>query len=306
MRKESQVWLVVIGVSLLAGCAPKMSELGSAGLGKGLGTTQPGRDPLGNTLPNTWQRLAGKLSSAGQDGKASQSSDPLRLANGPGAPTPALYVSMAKLFEQSGKIEAAAAHLDKALSLNDKDLPALLAYAHLHDRQGQMPAALQKYELACRYHPQAAGAYNDLGLCLARLNRLPDSVGPLRHAISLKPQRKLYRNNLATVFVEMGRVDEAVQELRAVHGDAIAHYNVGFLLQKRGQNQLAMQHFANAARLDPTLTAARQWANHLHRSAQRVQTQMPQVSPQQTQSYPAVSSRPSPVGQRYQNYDRKQ
>ena len=53
---------------------------------------------------------------------------------------------------------------------------------------------------------------------------------PLRQAVKLEPKRKLYRNNLATVLVDMGRTDEAWDELSSVHTPAVAHYNLGYLL----------------------------------------------------------------------------
>ena len=56
-------------------------------------------------------------------------------------------------------------------------------------------------------------------------------------AVELQPDRELYRNNIATVLVEVGRSDEAVRQIAAVYGEPIAHYNVGVLLQQQGKRQ---------------------------------------------------------------------
>jgi tetratricopeptide (TPR) repeat protein len=218
-----------------------------------------------------------------------------------------LHTSLAKLMEQSGNFDSAAQHFEKALAMDGRNLDALLSYAHLLDRQGQLPQALEKYQAACQFHPQSSAAFNDLGLCLARMNRLEESLGPLNHATTMDPQRQLYRNNLATVLVELGRVDEAIQQLRAAHGDAIAHYNVGYLLQKRGQAEAAINHFAIAARIDPTLTAAQRWAENLSGAVQQAAAyQTPNAVPQQPQGYGEVTAQPSSVGQRYQDFYQQQ
>ena len=49
-----------------------------------------------------------------------------------------------------------------------------------------------------------------LGLCLHRQGKLNESVTVLREAVRLQPDRKLYRNNLATVLVEAGQLDDAL------------------------------------------------------------------------------------------------
>jgi tetratricopeptide (TPR) repeat protein len=75
--------------------------------------------------------------------------------------------------------------------------------------------------------------------------------------VELQPLNKLYRNNLATALVELGRADKAFQHLMAVHGEAVAHYNLGFLLWKAKKPEEARQQFLAALAVDPSLTPAR-------------------------------------------------
>ena len=67
----------------------------------------------------------------------------------------------------------------------------------------------------------------------------------------------MYRNNLATVLLEAGRADDAVAVLTESHGPAVAHYNVGYLLNQRGDSAEALQHFQEALEIDPNFGAAR-------------------------------------------------
>jgi hypothetical protein len=81
----------------------------------------------------------------------------------------------------------------------------------------------------------------------------------LRQAVALAPTNKLYRNNLATVLLEVGDRPGALQEMTAAHGEAIAHYNLGCLLQRKGKTQDAAAEFRAALAVDPKLTQANEW-----------------------------------------------
>lgn len=170
-----------------------------------------------------------------------------------------LYVSMARLHEKQGNLEAAASQYRKALEKSPDDLNALVGYARLLDRQGNFGEATRMYQKAVEKHPQDAGAFNDLGLCLARQNQLDRALPALERAVQLQPDRKLYRNNIAMVLVEAGQLDRAYQHLEAAHGPAVAHYNLGFLLTQANQLEAAADHFEQAVAKDPSFTAAQQW-----------------------------------------------
>src|SRR5690606_2539828 len=102
----------------------------------------------------------------------------------------------------------------------------------------------------------SALVWNDLGLCYARQKRHDEAIEMLDRAIKLQPHNKMYRNNLATVLVEVGRTDTAWSHLTAVNEPAVAHFNMGFLLHKQQQNDVAEQHLQMALQADPSLAAA--------------------------------------------------
>ena len=92
--------------------------------------------------------------------------------------------------------------------------------------------------------------------------------------MELAPKNPLYRNNIATVLVDQGRLREAFAHLKQAHGEAAAYYNMGYLLNKKGQTQAAMQHFALALKADPSMVAAQRWLEYLQRST--TQARLPQ------------------------------
>jgi tetratricopeptide (TPR) repeat protein len=185
--------------------------------------------------------------------------DAISLATKTGKPQPSLYVEVAKLHERAGKLSEAVSEYDKALDLDPKYQPALLGLARLYDRLGRYDEALIFYARAAQNGGDDAAVQNDYGLCQSRSGNDKDAVASLRKAVSLDPKKILYRNNLATVLVELGRTEEAYQTLVAVHGEAVAHYNVGFLLNKQGRKAEALAQFEQSAKIDPNLQEAKQW-----------------------------------------------
>src|SRR6185295_3022232 len=104
------------------------------------------------------------------------------------------------------------------------------ACAQLEDRQGNLPVAEGLYQQAVAANPQNAAALNDLGLCLAREGKLEASLQQIEQAIQLQPDKTLFRNNAATVLVEMRQDQRALAHLAVVHNQADANYNLGQLL----------------------------------------------------------------------------
>jgi tetratricopeptide (TPR) repeat protein len=105
--------------------------------------------------------------------------------------------------------------------------------------------------------------HNDLGLCYHRRGKLPEATRELKRAVELEGDNKLYRNNLAAVYVEQDNESEALAQLTAAHGKSVGHYNLGYLLMQKNNRQGALQHFQMAAQIDPGLVAARQWVTRL-------------------------------------------
>lgn len=189
-----------------------------------------------------------------------------------------LYLHTAKVYEQSNNFDAAKSQYEKALETEPKNYEVLLSYAHMNDRAGKFDEAAKLYQRAIAAQPKQPTAYNDLGLCLARVNRYDEAVKHLNKAIEMQPQKALYRNNMATVLVQQNKLNEAVTQLSAVNPPAVAHYNVAFLLQRRGDMNAATQHMTTAAQLDPSFVAARQWLQQNQPTA--VAQTAPQHSPQ--------------------------
>lgn len=195
---------------------------------------------------------------------------------------PELYVAMGKLYEQSGRKEEAVKAYEQALKLGARDAKTLSAVAQFKARIGELDESIRLYEQAAKLAPDDPSIASDLGLCFARQRRFPEAMASLDRAIKLQPTSVLYRNNIAAVLVEMGQPDEALRHLRTVHPEAAAEYNLGYLLNKKGQRVAAAQHFALALQKDPSLRAAKYWLD-------RIGTQTADSQPPST-SWPAAQA----------------
>ncbi len=238
-------------------------------------STSPQAAPAESSWNSAMKKLSAPFKSSSTSAKKPTGSkaaqgDAISLATKTTPPNAALYVSLAKLQERSNNTAAAVEEYNKALDADPKDLPALLGLARLYDRQGRYDEAIKLYRTAVELHPENAAVMNDYGLCLARSSKIKDSAVALRRAVALDPEKVLYRNNLATVLVELGRDDEAYETLVTAHGEAIAHYNVGYLLNKKESPEskaTAYEHFQAASQLKPGFKEAQQWVDLLKPTA---------------------------------------
>jgi tetratricopeptide (TPR) repeat protein len=197
--------------------------------------------------------------------------DPVSLSN-KAKPKAQTYVAVARLHEQSGKLDLATKHYKQALKQTPNYLGALLGLARVNTSLRKPDEALELYKRAAKAHPNEAAVYNNLGAFYGSRGMFKQSADALNRAIQLQPKQANYRANIAVVLVHLGRTQEAYTHLRAVQSEAVAYYNLGFLLKAEGQTESATQHFATAVRIDPSLHQAKYWLSQLQGAAMQART----------------------------------
>jgi len=179
--------------------------------------------------------------------------------------SPELYIAAAQVHESAGRLAQAENAFQQAFRLAPRHLPTHLAYARFKDRQHQSREALEIYLRLAREFPNEAPVFNDLGLYYARRGMNQEAIAAFERAVQLQPNRQLYRNNLAVVLVQNDSLEAALAQLLAVYTEPEAYYKLGYLLQKKGDAELALQYFGRAWQLQPGMTEAQQWYEHLQR-----------------------------------------
>jgi tetratricopeptide (TPR) repeat protein len=187
---------------------------------------------------------------------AQAKTDSISLSVPTGPPSPEFFIFAAQMCERQNDLPQARQNLQRALAMWPGNADVLRAAARMEDRQGNMPLAESLYQRAVASNPQNAAALNDLGLCLAREGKLEPSLQVIEQAVQLQPDKALYRNNAATVLVEMRQDQRALAHLAAVHNLADANYNLGQLLVERGRAADAAPYFQTALQQSPGMHQA--------------------------------------------------
>lgn len=220
-----------------------------------LGAQKPAAEQ--NMFTAAWSKTTGAVSAAFAGKSASDTPrDALSLDNKSKKLGPEVYVSAARLLENQNKLDQAEEKYQQALKLAPRDVNTLVSLARLQDRQGKPALAVETYGKALQVEPQSSLVHNDLGLCFARQGNVPQSLTHLNQAAKLQPTNPKYRNNLASVLVDAQRIDEAYSHLAAISPPAVAHYNLAYLLQQRGQTAAADQQLQQSLAADPNLAPA--------------------------------------------------
>jgi Tfp pilus assembly protein PilF len=228
-------------------------------------------DSSGSSFQRGWNNFTNAITPKPQQEPAP---DPTSLKT-PGHAGPEVPLAMARFYEQQGNLAEAAKLYQQAIKGAPTDPHPLAAYGHLKARNGELAEATELYQKALRLAPDDPSILNDLGLCFARRKMFADASKALNRAVQLQPANVLYHNNLATLLVDTGQVDNAFTQLSLVHPPAVAHYNLGYLLYKKGQAALAAQHFSFALQIDPSFAAAQFWLVRLGAAAPPVATAPP-------------------------------
>lgn len=189
--------------------------------------------------------------------------DPTNLQHQAGPVQPNLHLSAARMMEQNGQLDAAARHYSQLLAITPNDRNGLIGLARVNHRMGKMDEAIEQYQIALGRLGDDPVILNDLGLCLARSDRATEAVAVLKKALAGRPDSLMYRNNLAAVLVQAGENQAAVNTLQETHGPVVAHYNVAYLLNRRGDVDNAYRHFDEALKVDPNFDPARKMLNQM-------------------------------------------
>lgn len=127
-------------------------------------------------------------------------------------------------------------------------------------RDTNLDSALRYAETAVRLGPTLAKAYDQLGLCLAGLDRTDEAIAAYQQAIRLGEQQRLQwpwpAMNLGTLLLRLERLDDAESALRlSLKTDPrfpVAHLRLAKVLETREQWEPAIAELKEAARCDPT------------------------------------------------------
>jgi len=161
-----------------------------------------------------------------------------------------------------GQTEEAAAHFRAALAIRPDDLPANLNLGTYEHGRGNLPAAIERYQLVAAYTADVglrAAAYGNLGSAYRQMGEPAKAKRCFETALQLAPDQTMAMIGLGLIAQKNGDLPEAVRQYsRAM---AVEPTDVGFLLLARALQQQGHADEANAiservARFSPNLPEA--------------------------------------------------
>jgi SAM-dependent methyltransferase len=115
---------------------------------------------------------------------------------------------------QQGKLDMAAAQLERALSINPNFAEAHSNLGNVRLAQGRLDDAQKCYRSALALKANLFEAHNNLGIVLAGQGDFAEASRRFQQTLALKPDYVNAYNNLARAFLSMGQSDNALGAVR--------------------------------------------------------------------------------------------
>ena len=165
-----------------------------------------------------------------------------------------IYISLAQIYLQAKRFEAAEKSIQKALELspNAEDQEyALFVQGSIFERQKKYEQAEQTFKKVLSVDPLNSSASNYLGYMLAdRGIRLDESVKYIQKALELEPGNAAYLDSLGWAYFKMGRYDLAESPLEKaatkIQNDPTIHEHLGNLYLRQGKTTMAQEEWQRA------------------------------------------------------------
>jgi len=172
---------------------------------------------------------------------------------------PASRMLVADAYARSGETERALEEYRRLVAERPDSPRVLNQLGALLVAAGRFEEARVPLERALVLESDDASVHRHLGAVHDGLEQYDAAVEHFREAQQLEPGERESYFNLGVVYFKMGRAEEAIRELElALELDpdyAAAHYNLGVVYgQLVGDPRRSAEHFAEANRIDPTLT----------------------------------------------------
>ena len=163
-------------------------------------------------------------------------------------------------YAELGQIPKAIEFYQIALRIDPGNVGANHELGKILYRTGQFPEAASHLEQALQQEPDSAEAHNLLGKTYLKLQRLPDATEQFAEAVQLDPDNESMHSDLGVCLAQLRRLPEALAQFQAAvqiaPNSSQAHYNLGSLYLVSGQADAAVAEYQAALRIDPHFTAA--------------------------------------------------
>lgn len=118
-----------------------------------------------------------------------------------------------QLYMQMDAIDSARPYLEAATRTNSRSGPAFKSLGACQEKLGMTKAAIQSYKRAVKINPVDAESLSILGRLYTQRGESLDVAAVLcEQSVRLDPENGLYRHQLGTLYLNQGKLDDALEE----------------------------------------------------------------------------------------------
>ncbi len=165
-------------------------------------------------------------------------------------------LGLANFYFQTERYEQAIEMYERAKKLRPNDTDISLKIADSYFRLGTPEIALKELKEILRNDPNNLPALVTIGNYYFDRKQYSKAITYYQKALDIQPQNNNVRTDMAIALVNLGRVDDALNQLEiAIKNDpkhALAHFNRAIILwQGKGNLKEAKKEFENYLKLEP-------------------------------------------------------
>lgn len=169
--------------------------------------------------------------------------------------------------EKEQKLVQARKAYQQALDEEPSNVQALAGLARVYVHLKDYDKAQAAYDKALKQHPKNSLLWFEQGQCHHKQKLHGKAADAFRKAAEADPENRDYAKHLGLALAQAGRVQESVQVLSKLYGEAQGHYKVALILDRLDQPDQARQQLQLALQRDPMLQPAQQMLAKLNGGA---------------------------------------
>jgi tetratricopeptide (TPR) repeat protein len=139
------------------------------------------------------------------------------------------------------------------------DVYSFLRAGMANERTGNYPGAVRAYQRGLAIEPENVDLLNAVGFALFQQGKSQQAVDALEKAITADPRHLKAHNNMALASIDLGELELAEAHYReslAIEPQAAIHNDLGFVLERQGMTDEAVEQYHKALELDPESASA--------------------------------------------------
>lgn len=170
---------------------------------------------------------------------------------------PESHIVLGLAYLQSDQFEMASQAFEEGIQFNPKNADLYFNLGTAYDKLNRFDDVVRAMEMALKLDPHHADALNYLGYSYAdRGINAEEALALTKQAVSLKPDNGYYVDSLGWAFYKMGRLDEALTEIKRavalVGDDPVIFEHLGEIYLKQNLQHDAREAWLHSLELDPS------------------------------------------------------